>query len=294
MIYPYVLITPARDESGTIAQTIESVLTQTHRPRAWVIVDDGSRDGTADIVQRYCGPGIRLLRRQRTSQRSFANKARAFHAGLELLSTMSYSFIGNLDADITLAPDYYEHIIAEFSKDPTLGIAGGAVYTRRGQTIVTFDETPDSIGGAVQLFRRECFEQIGGYIPLNFGGIDAAAEITARMKGWKVRKCPESVVLEQSRSDSTTMALLVRKYREGLRFYYLGYGTLFYLCRTIYRLADHPVFIGSILALLGFLYGSLTNATPSLPPDVVSYLRQEQSDKLKERLTSLRSLRATL
>jgi biofilm PGA synthesis N-glycosyltransferase PgaC len=49
----YVLVTPARNEAQFIESTIQSVVAQTMRPLKWVIVSDGSTDGTDEIVSRY-------------------------------------------------------------------------------------------------------------------------------------------------------------------------------------------------------------------------------------------------
>ena len=183
-----------------------------------------------------------------------------------------------------MAPNYYEHIISEFETDPQLGIAGGAVYTKVGRKLVTCDQTVDSVGGAVQLFRRECFEQLGGYMRLECGGIDAAAEIQARMNGWKVRKFPANIVFEQRRTGSASRTFLTCKYNEGLRFHSLGYSTLFYICRTVYRVRDKPLFFGSSVALFGFLHAKFKRYPLCLPPRVVSYLRREQITKLKRKI----------
>lgn len=279
----YVLVTPARNEELHIERTITCVLSQTLRPSKWVIVDDGSTDHTVEIVSKYASRYgfIILLKLRRDGRRNFANKATAFNAGVKSIASAGYSFIGNLDADTTVAPDYYANITAEFDKDATLGIAGGIVYTSVGSRFVTADNALDSVGGAVQLFRKECFDQIGGYVPLRCGGIDAAAEITARMNGWKVRKFPENKVFEHRRTGSVDAQLLASLYREGVRFHSLGYSTLFYICRSLYKLTDRPPVVGSSVALLGFMIARFTRSPVLLPAKAVSYLRSEQMSKLK-------------
>src|SRR5215831_6690170 len=107
----YVLVTPARNEAGLIEQTIQSVLAQSVLPRKWIIVSDGSTDGTDEIVQRYANEHewIELMRMPERRDRQFAAKANAFNAGYARLkghSQLPFDIIGNLDADITLEPDY--------------------------------------------------------------------------------------------------------------------------------------------------------------------------------------------
>jgi len=194
----YVIITPAHNEEAFIEQTIQSMIQQTFCPLKWIIVNDASTDRTREIVEECTRdrPFIRLVNMDRAAGRDFGKKVYAFNRGLEELHDLQYDFIGNLDADIELEPNYFENILRQFEKDTNLGIAGGQVFMKVGDKFVTHDETPDSVGGQVQLFRRKCFEDIGGYRPLKYGGIDAAAEIMTRMKGWNVRKFPENPVFE--------------------------------------------------------------------------------------------------
>jgi poly-beta-1,6-N-acetyl-D-glucosamine synthase len=282
----YALITPAKNEAKFIEQTIASVIAQTLKPEKWVIVDDGSADDTAAIVEKYLRAHefIRLIKISGARNRLFSNKANAFKAGLQQLAGEDYAYIGNLDADITLPPEYYENVIDGFERDPRLGIAGGIVYTKFRNRFVTGDSAPDSVAGAIQLFRRECFEQIGGYLPLRRGGIDAAAEIMARMTGWTVRKDPNNKVYENRQTGSATSGTLAACFNMGIRFHSLGYSPVFYAVRSIYKMTESPAVIGSLIAVLGFISAGLLQYPISLPADAVSYLRAEQMAKLKQML----------
>ena len=282
----YVIITPAKNEESYIEKTIESMLSQTVRPSKWIIVDDASTDRTAEIVNKYSTryEFIVLLKTEIPGDRGCPKKVAAFNAGLKLLAGTECSLIGNLDADVSFRSDYYEKIIAEFERDPKLGIAGGVLYTKIGSRFTTDDTAADSVAGAVQLFRKECFDQVGGYIPLGRGGVDAAAEIIARMKGWTVKKFPQNKVWEHRRTGSAGNALLPALYKEGVRFHSLGYSTLFYIFRSVYKLKRRPVFIGSAVPLLGFTWAKLNKYPLCLPPEAVSYLRSEQIGKLRRGL----------
>jgi biofilm PGA synthesis N-glycosyltransferase PgaC len=280
----YVLITPVRDEEEFVRFALDSVVAQTRRPERWVIVDDASRDTTAAVLEQHARGHdfIRIVRIADRGDRNFARKAQAFKRGLEELRDCDYDFIGNLDGDISLASDYYARVLAEFDLDPRLGIAGGIVYTNVAGRFETTDETLDSVGGAVQLFRRPCFEAVGGYPALRRGGIDAAAEITARMRGWRVRKCLDLQVLEHRRTGSAECSPLRARFREGRRFQSLGYDPLFYVARSLYRIANKPMLVGSLAGLAGFLAGSVTRRSIALGPDVVEFLRHEQRAKLRQ------------
>ena len=286
---PFVIVTPAHNEETFIEETIRSMLRQTVRPLQWIIVNDGSTDRTPDIVASYAAgyPFIRLVDRHRQGERHFGNKAHAFNQGLSQCDVAAFRFIGNLDADISLEADYFEKVLRKFEQDPGLGLAGGMVRTRIGDQFVSQDVALDSVAGAVQFFRRECFEQVGGYRPLPLGGIDSAAEITARMRGWTVRTFPELCVLENRRTGTATAPPLLSRVKEGRRYHSLGYGFVFLCLRCLYRAMDRPRILGSVAIFIGYVRGLVSRSPILLPPDTVQYLRGEQHAKLRQQLKSL-------
>jgi len=287
---PYVLITPAHNEEALIEQTIKSVIRQTIKPQAWIIANDASTDHTADKVEKYAQhTWIRLINVKRDGGRHFGHKVHAFNAGLAEADHFGYRYIGNLDADISMTPDYFEQIICEFERDPKLGIAGGMVSSWINDQFVSQNVALDSVAGAVQMFRRSCFEQIGGYLSLPQGGIDAAAEVMARMKGWTVRTFPELQVREHRRTGSSTARPLGARVNEGRRLYSLGYGLSFFLLRCVYRSMEKPRIIGSGAALFGYLQALLRRAPLLLPADAIQYLRAEQRSKIGRALGLLKA-----
>jgi glycosyltransferase involved in cell wall biosynthesis len=284
MVKPkFVLVTAAHNEDAFIERTCESVVNQVVRPTKWIVVDDASTDRTSDIVARYQNqyPGVvELLRITRPPGRDFRNKVRAFEMGLAYARKLDYAFIGNLDADISFSSDYFAKLLSRFTDDTRLGIAGGTVCSSVGDRFVSQNVAADSVAGAVQLFRRECFDEIGGYLALPQGGIDAAAEIMARKAGWGTRTFFDLPVYEHRRTGTATATPLSARRREGVRMYSLGYGLAFFLARCLRRSLEQPRVVGSAVALLGYL-GAMVRRDPMLlPPDVVAYLRAEQRQKL--------------
>lgn len=282
----YVVITPAHNEELFLERTIQSVAAQTHKPLRWVIVDDGSADRTREIAARAASglDFVRVVTIERKGNRTFGNKAAAFNSGLPTLGGLSFDLIGNLDADISFGSDYFSNLIRAFEEDDRLGIAGGIIFTRIGSQFVTHDKTPDSVAGAVQLFRRKCFEDMGGrYLPLPYGGIDAAAEIIAKARGWKVKKDPNNKVYEHRQTGTaggtTPLAACLRL---GRRFHSLGYGMIFYIFRCLYRISDEPMFLGSCAQLLGFVESIVKQRRVQLPREVVQHLRGDQRRKLRQ------------
>jgi poly-beta-1,6-N-acetyl-D-glucosamine synthase len=282
----YVLITSAHNESAFLETTIRSVISQSVRPLKWVIVNDASSDGTREIIEEFARNHtfIKPVNVVRPGGRHFGNKVRAFERGMAELAFVEYDFIGNLDADITVTPEYFKEVLRAFADEPRLGISGGMIYSSHGNKYICQNVALDSVAGAVQFFRRHCFQQVGGYMSLPYGGIDTAAEIIARMKGWKVRTIAELRVLEHRRTGSATARPLASRVKEGQRMQSLGYGPLFFLARCVYRAREAPTFVGSCAAYWGYVAGHLRGEPIALPPDAVLYLRAEHRAKLKQLL----------
>ena len=193
----YVLITPARNEAAFIEKTIESVIHQTVLPAKWVIVDDGSTDETARssaaILRSY--PWIELVNLPVRRDRSFAAKVHAFNAGYERVRGLGYEIIGNLDADISFDKDHFEFLLRQDSGKTDPWRCGNSFQRGRLQLGSGQLRGAEHVSGQCQIFRRQCCEEIGGYIANRAGGIDWMAVTTARMMGWKTEVIPREVVL---------------------------------------------------------------------------------------------------
>jgi len=190
----YALVTPARNEAAFIGLTIQSVVAQTLRPVKWVIVSDGSTDGTDEIVRRHAAeqPWIELVRMPERQERHFTGKVAAFNAGYARLRDVKFDLIGNLDADISFEEDYFAFLMTKFAEDPKLGVGGTPYRQKTGTYDYRFTSIED-VMGACQLFRRDCFEEIGGYVSVKYGGVDVIPVFTARMKGWKTRSFTDKI-----------------------------------------------------------------------------------------------------
>ena len=197
----YVLITPTRNEEAYIERTLEAVCKQTILPLKWIIVNDGSTDSTEAKVKKYTSnySFLELVNLNRIGNANFGSKVNAFQEGYNYVKKLDYDFIGNLDADVSFEPAYFGNILHKFGENEKLGVAGGIIQELINNKYVTQDISTNSVAGAVQLFRKECYAGIGGYIPMEYGGIDAAAEILARMNGWEVQTFSEYKVLHHRR-----------------------------------------------------------------------------------------------
>src|SRR5690606_28539837 len=252
----YVLITPARNEADYIERTIRSVIAQTHLPLRWVIVDDGSTDGTADIVRRYLPgrPWIHLVTLSERQDRNFAAKVHAFRAGYERLHDLSFDIVGNLDGDVSFDPDYFEYLTAKFRDIDKLGVAGthyveGGFHSFRDSYI-----SVHHVNGQVQLFRRACFEEIGGYTPIRGGGIDWVAVTTARMKGWVTYSFDERIFQHHRPMGTATTGPLGSRFHYGKKDYLLGGHPLWQLVRGVFQMTKRPYVLGGLALLTGYAY----------------------------------------
>lgn len=286
----YALITPARNEERFIEATVRSVIAQTTTPRRWMIVSDGSTDRTDAIVKYYASrfSYIRLLRIDHREQRSFASKVAAFNAGYTALGGEEYEFIGNLDADVTFDPPYFAQLLEKFVATPTLGLAGGMIHELIGNRLISQDISLNSVAGAVQLFRRRCFEEVGGYLPLPSGGIDTVAEILARMRGWDVRTFPELIVHTGRRARIGSSNICAARFRHGLNSYRFGYHPLFHMLSSFYRTGQRPFLVGGLSSLAGYIWAFLHGEEVVLPTDAVSFLRTEQLERIHATLVGRR------
>ena len=284
----YVLITPARNEATFIELTIKSVVAQTIQPARWVIVSDGSTDGTDAIVSRYAAeyPWLVLVRMPARAERHFAGKVHAFNAGLAAIQDADYDVIASLDADISLDPEHFAFLLGKLAADPRLGLVGTPfkdrfAYDYRFVSI-------EHVSGACQVFRRACFEAIGGYVPVKSGGVDHIAVITARMKGWATRTFTEKVCQHHREIGTAEHNVLSAKFRVGTLDYLLGAHPVWELFRAAYQMTRPPVFCGGLALLTGYVWSMLRFVERPVSNELVAFRRREQMQRLKTFLTGRR------
>ncbi len=280
----YVLITPARNEEKYIETTIRSVVEQTFPPKKWVIVSDGSTDSTDAIVLRYAPsfPWIELVRISAQEGRSFAAKVRGFNAGYDRVRGIEYDIVGNLDADISFEKEYFEFLMHKFAENPRLGVAGtpfveGSVaYDYRFTNI-------EHVSGACQLFRRNCFEEIGGYSPIKGGGIDWVAVTTARMKGWNTRTFTEKTCLHLKGIGTGNGSQWGAWFRYGQKDYALGNHPFWQVFRSVYQMTKKPYLVKGSLVLTGYLWSALKRTERPISRELMEFHRGEEMKRLRKK-----------
>jgi len=290
----YVLITPARNEATFIENTIQSVIGQTVLPVKWVIANDGSTDATASIVGRYLAEHdwMELVNLPPHRDRSFAAKVHAFNAGLEKVRNLDYDVVGNLDSDLSFGADYCEFLLGKFEEDRGLGVAGTIFREEGGYSSATDSfEGQSHVAGGCQLFRRQCFEEIGGYIPNRAGGIDWIAVTTARMMGWRTRSFREKSFFHYRCLGTADRSLLASNFSYGEKDYYLGGHPLWEMFRAAYRATKKPYLVGGIALYSGFLSAFLRQMERPVSDELMHFHRAEQMQKLKAIFKSMLAFR---
>jgi poly-beta-1,6-N-acetyl-D-glucosamine synthase len=283
----YALITPAWNEEARLEGLIRSVADQTLLPEAWVIVSDGSTDRTDQIVASYVGryPWIHLLCLDRPAVRHFAGKARAVNLGYDFLRKMAFELVGNLDADITLPPDYYEFLASRFVDNPKLGVAGTPFIEdatkphEHSYAHAAADLT--HVSGACQFFRRRCFDEIGGYTPIKGGGIDWVAVTSARLRGWETRTFLERTCLHHRAMGTADRGALSARFRHGQEDYYVGSHPAWHTLRGLFQMKNKPFVLGGVCLMLGYGWAWVSGKRSPIPEELRAFHRREQLERLR-------------
>jgi glycosyltransferase involved in cell wall biosynthesis len=249
----------------------------------WVIVSDGSSDQTDELVRKYLDEyqWIELVRMPEREERHFAGKVHAFKAGYERLTGTKAEIIGNLDADISFEPKHFEFLVERMSENPQIGVAGAPFREGTFQYDYRFSNI-ENVWGGCQLFRRECYEAIGGYMPLKGGCIDHVAVLSARMLGWQTRTFTENVCVHHRQMGTAMQGVLKARFKIGVKDYTVGNHPLWELARTIYQMKSSPFAIGGLALGLGYAWSLIRRAEVPLSPDLVAFVRREQLNRLKK------------
>jgi glycosyltransferase involved in cell wall biosynthesis len=282
----YVLITPAHNEEAFIEKTLACMVAQTMLPERWVIVDDGSTDRTAEIVRNYmrCHPWIELVQLPQHQDRNFAGKAHAFNAGFKRLSSLPFDVIGNLDADVSFEGDYFEFLLGKLSQFPKLGVAGTAMREAKYDALRDSFYSESDVFGACQLFRHACFEEVGGYVPIKWGGLDWIAVRTARLKGWQTKSFCDKLFYHHRPMGATDTNTLKARFDYGRKDYFLGNHPLWQVFRVSFQMVKRPYVVGGLLLFSGYFYSFASRMQRPVAPELLRFHRREQLERLKHLL----------
>jgi glycosyltransferase involved in cell wall biosynthesis len=246
-------------------RTLDSVIAQSVRPALWVIVDDGSTDATPAILAEYTAAHewIRVVRREDRGRRAVGpGVIEAFYAGLETVDLTAFDYLCKLDLDLDLPPRYFQTLIERMEADPRLGTCSGKPYFRNAYGAMVSEKCGDEMSvGMTKVYRRECFEQIGGFVrQVMWDGIDCHR---CRMLGWMAESVDDEGLrfLHLRPMGSSHKGIWTGRMRTGASQYYMGTGPLFLLASAAFRLLKHPVLYGSAAILWGY-FSNLARGRP--------------------------------
>jgi biofilm PGA synthesis N-glycosyltransferase PgaC len=274
----YSIITPVRDEAPYIERTLASVIHQSILPVEWIIVDDGSTDGTGEILDRYSAQTswIRVVHRTNRGYRAAGGGVmEAFRAGYSVLSDHRWDFIVKLDGDLSFPSDYFELSLYQFMADDKLGIGGGTVCKlRSGELEVdSVGDPPFHVRGATKIYRRACWEQI---CPLVEGpGWDTIDEVKANMRGWTTRTFVNLKVIQHKPTGGAS-GNWNNWLKNGRANYIAGYHPLFMFGKCMKRAFRASILVESVALMGGFLSGYIKGVSQAPDKETIRYLRDQQ------------------
>lgn len=277
----YIIVSPVRNEENNIKKTIKSVISQTLTPSRWVIVDDGSSDGTVNIIEEYVAQNdwITLLKLKDRGYYDLAGggEIKAFYAGLNTIDNMEYEYLAKLDGDISFDEHYFANLLNEFSKNEKLGIASGTCFSSNGKSLVVEKSYKYHVRGAARVYRRQCWEAIGGVIDKL--GWDAVDVYKARMLGWDTCSFAE-IHMNHHVKTWTKGGVLRGKVRQGRLCYVMGMHPLFFLAKAVVMIVSKPFLLGAFMMGCGYLKSSILQEERVVDKELMNYIRKDQLRRL--------------
>lgn len=278
----YVIISPVRNEQEHLPKTIQSVRQQTLIPTRWIIVNDGSHDGTGAIVDaaaRDCDWIRAIQRPDRGYRKPGGGVIESFYDGLRTLGPEPWDFLVKLDGDLSFDPDYFERCLERFGAQPRLGIAGGTVHCyRHGKLEIESKIDPQfHVRGATKIYRQACWRDIGGL--LKSPGWDTLDEVKANMLGWHTGTLPDLKIIHH-RPAGEASGTWNNWVKNGQANYVAGYHPIFMLAKCFRRLWERPYLLASCGLLAGFVGGYLKHIPQVADQELIRYFRQQQVRRL--------------
>jgi glycosyltransferase involved in cell wall biosynthesis len=280
---PYIVITPVRNEEKYLQLTIDSMVAQTLRPQRWVIVDDGSKDDTGKIAlaAAQAQPWVSVVQRpDRGFRQAGGGVMEAFYDGYRSLGEGAWRFLAKLDGDLSLSSAYFEQSLKRFELDPKLGIGGGTICNAINGSLEVESRIDPAfhVRGATKIYRRECWEQIGGLV--RAPGWDTVDEVKANMLGWSTRTFSE-LKIEHHRAAGEAYGRWSNLIKNGLANYIAGYHPLFMLLKSIRRSFERPYLVAGCGLWCGFVGGYIKRVPQVADKEVITYFRRQQMNRLK-------------
>jgi glycosyltransferase involved in cell wall biosynthesis len=270
----YALVTPVRDEERNLRRLAEAVASQDVAPNSWVIVDNGSKDGSVEFARELQRRHrwVRVLSSPPTDVAEPGGPVvRAFHVGVQELKG-PIDIVVKLDADVSFEPDYFKRLLSEFSSDRRLGIASGECLEQKAGRWHIRPVTAGHARGATRAYRWQCLQDV---LPLpERVGWDTVDEVKANVLGWTTGTIPGVRFYHHRAVGARDGAPWSRWVRQGTGAHYVGYRFPYLLARTMHRSLRNPAAIGM---LVGYAVAVVKRSERHEDRAVLEHLRRRQS-----------------
>ncbi len=277
----YVIISPCRNEGEYMKNTLDSVLSQTVLPDLWVIVNDGSTDDTAEILDEYKNKYsfIRVVNKANRGYRSVGpGVIDAFYEGLKIIELSDYKYICKLDLDLVLPEKYFETLTEKMEANPRLGACSGKPYFKHpiNGKLISEKLGDEAAGGFSKFYRVSCFLQIGGFVrQVIWDGIDAHK---SRQLGWLNSSWDEDGIrcIHLRPMGSSQKNIIEGRVRVGFGQYFMGTSLVYMSAVSVYRMSRRPLVIGGIAMFWGYIKNYLTGTQKLEDEELIKFIRKYQ------------------
>ncbi|TAJ23396.1 MAG: glycosyltransferase family 2 protein [Planctomycetota bacterium] len=280
----YLLVSPCRDEAQYMRATLESVRRQTVAPTLWIVVDDGSTDGTRAILDEYerLLPYLRVVRRRDRGRRSVGpGVIQAFYDGYDTIDPRDFDFLCKLDVDLELPADYFERLLRRMRADGRLGTCSGKPYYReRGGQLVAEVCGDEMSVGMTKFYRTACFLEIGGFVAhVMWDGIDCHR---CRMLGWSAQSFDDPALrfVHLRPMGSSQRGLWTGRWRHGVGQWFMGTSLAFMTASALARVGRAPLVRGALAMWLGYVTSLLARRPRYGDAQFRAFLRDYQRSAL--------------
>jgi glycosyltransferase involved in cell wall biosynthesis len=282
-VAPLAVISPVRDESRYVRNTLESMIAQTVRPQEWLFIDDGSTDDTRAIIESYSAdhPWIRVVSRENRGFRQLGSGVvGAFNYGRDNLRAKDYQFIAKLDGDMSFPPKYIEVMLDRLAREPQLAAVSGKVFRPENGKFVEEYMIDEMVAGQFKLYKRQPFEGIGGFTEtILWDGIDIHR---CRIKGYNTLSFhhPEARLVHHRLMGSSDANVFKGRTRLGRGIWFMGYHPLYAIASGLFRMHERPYVIGGLIIIFSYLYAAVRGEPRLDDPQFIRDLRRWQLMKL--------------
>lgn len=230
----YILVTPCKNEEESLPELAESVMNQDILPVLWVVVNDGSTDNTATILDELCSKNewIKSVTLGEKPRDLGVHVSHVYRTGFDFAinycrdNNLEYDYIASVDADIILDKNYYSCLLKKFESTPRLGICSGHIGNIVGKEVIWANYNENLPSGGARLWSKECFEETGGY--LLTCSPDSVSNVKAKLKGWDTKYISKPTAIS-TRPYSSAQGQWKGYRRLGSNNYFIGY-TPIHIC----------------------------------------------------------------